>query len=42
MESYYLEVFEKCDFIEKIVKCEEEIFVCIIDVGSGYLDLLFM
>ncbi|HEO3891181.1 TPA: alanine--tRNA ligase [Streptococcus agalactiae] len=40
MESYYPEVLEKRDFIEKIVKREEETFVRTIDAGSGHLDSL--
>ena len=40
MESYYPEVLEKRDFIEKIVKREEEIFARTIDAGSGHLDSL--
>lgn len=40
MESYYPEVLEKRDFIEKIVKREEETFARTIDAGSGHLDLL--
>lgn len=40
MESYYPEVLEKRDFIEKIVKREEETFACTIDAGSGHLDSL--
>ncbi|MFM0789759.1 alanine--tRNA ligase [Streptococcus suis] len=38
MESYYPEVLEKRDFIEKIVKREEETFARTIDAGSGHLD----
>lgn len=40
MESYYPEVLEKRDFIEKIVKREEETFAHTIDAGSGHLDSL--
>lgn len=40
MESYYTEVLEKRDFIEKIVKREEETFARTIDAGSGHLDSL--
>lgn len=40
MESYYPEVLEKRDFIEKIVKREEETFARTIDAGSGHLDHL--
>ncbi|HGA0080137.1 TPA: alanine--tRNA ligase [Streptococcus agalactiae] len=40
MESYYPEVLEKRDFIEKIVKREEETFARTIDAGSGQLDSL--
>ena len=40
MESYYPEVLEKHDFIEKIVKREEETFARTIDAGSGHLDQL--
>ncbi|NQP53778.1 alanine--tRNA ligase [Streptococcus suis] len=40
MESYYPEVIEKHDFIEKIVKREEETFARTIDAGSGHLDQL--
>lgn len=40
MESYYPEVLEKRDFIEKIVKREEETFARTIDAGSGHLDQL--
>ncbi|HGD0676066.1 TPA: alanine--tRNA ligase [Streptococcus agalactiae] len=40
MESYYPEVLEKRDFIEKIVKREEETFDRTIDAGSGHLDSL--
>lgn len=40
MESYYPEVLEKRDFIEKIVKREEETFTRTIDAGSGHLDSL--
>ncbi|WP_307976313.1 alanine--tRNA ligase [uncultured Streptococcus sp.] len=38
MESYYPEVVEKRDFIEKIVKREEETFARTIDAGSSMLD----
>ena len=37
MESYYPEVLEKKDFIEKIVKREEETFARTIDAGSSML-----
>ena len=40
MESYYPEVLEKQDFIEKIIKREEETFARTIDAGSGHLDHL--
>lgn len=40
MESYYPEVLEKRDFIEKIVKREEETFARTIDAGSGHLEEL--
>ena len=40
MESYYPEVLEKRDFIEKIVKREEETFARTIDAGSGHLNQL--
>lgn len=40
MESYYPEVLEKQDFIEKIVKREEETFARTIDAGSGHLEEL--
>ncbi|MBY5034024.1 alanine--tRNA ligase [Streptococcus gallolyticus] len=40
MESYYPEVLEKREFIEKIVKREEETFARTIDAGSGHLDHL--
>ncbi|HFI0469211.1 TPA: alanine--tRNA ligase [Streptococcus suis] len=40
MESYYPEVLEKREFIEKIVKREEETFDRTIDAGSGHLDQL--
>ncbi|WP_288622612.1 alanine--tRNA ligase [uncultured Streptococcus sp.] len=40
MESYYPEILEKQDFIEKIVKREEEIFARTIDAGSSMLDEL--
>ena len=40
MESYYPEVLEKREFIEKIVKREEETFARTIDAGSGHLDSL--
>ncbi|MGQ7366608.1 alanine--tRNA ligase [Streptococcus suis] len=38
MESYYPEVLEKREFIEKIVKREEETFARTIDAGSGHLE----
>lgn len=38
MESYYPEILEKRDFIEKIIKREEETFARTIDAGSGHLD----
>ncbi|MEY8462351.1 alanine--tRNA ligase [Streptococcus merionis] len=38
MESYYPEVLGKRDFIEKIVKREEDTFARTIDAGSGHLD----
>ncbi|CRH93087.1 alanyl-tRNA synthetase [Chlamydia trachomatis] len=40
MESYYPEVLEKREFIEKIVKREEETFARTIDAGSSHLDSL--
>lgn len=40
MESYYPEVLEKREFIEKIIKREEETFARTIDAGSGHLDQL--
>lgn len=40
MESYYPEILEKRDFIEKIVKREEETFARTIDAGSGHLEEL--
>ena len=40
MESYYPEILEKQDFIEKIVKREEETFARTIDAGSSMLDEL--
>lgn len=40
MESYYPEVLEKREFIEKIVRREEETFACTIDAGSNMLDQL--
>lgn len=40
MESYYPEVLEKREFIEKIVKREEETFARTIDAGSNMLDQL--
>ncbi|MGT2887072.1 alanine--tRNA ligase [Streptococcus didelphis] len=40
MESYYPEILDKHDFIEKIVKREEETFARTIDAGSGHLDQL--
>ncbi|MDY4001063.1 MAG: alanine--tRNA ligase [Streptococcus orisratti] len=42
MESYYPEILEKRDFIEKIVKREEETFARTIDAGSGHLDQLLV
>ena len=42
MESYYPEVLEKKDFIEKIVKREEETFARTIDAGSSMLDELLV
>ncbi|HFI0237856.1 TPA: alanine--tRNA ligase [Streptococcus suis] len=42
MESYYPEVLEKREFIEKIVKREEETFARTIDAGSGHLDQLLV
>ena len=38
MQSYYPEVLEKRDFIEKIVKREEETFARTIDAGSKLFD----
>ncbi len=38
MESYYPEILEKREFIEKIVKREEETFARTIDAGSGHLE----
>ena len=38
MESYYPEVLEKREFIEKIVRREEETFARTIDAGSNMLD----
>lgn len=38
MESYYPEVLEKVDFIQKIVKREEETFARTIDAGTGHLE----
>ena len=38
MESYYPEVLEKREFIEKIVKREEETFARTIDAGTGHLE----
>lgn len=38
MESYYPEILEKQDFIQKIVKREEETFVRTIDAGTGHLE----
>ena len=40
MESYYPEILEKREFIEKIIKREEETFARTIDAGSGHLDHL--
>ncbi|MGP6407268.1 alanine--tRNA ligase [Streptococcus dysgalactiae] len=40
MASYYPEILEKRDFIEIIVKREEETFARTIDAGSGHLDQL--
>ncbi|MBJ8325635.1 alanine--tRNA ligase [Streptococcus pacificus] len=40
MESYYPEVLEKHDFIEKIIKREEETFAKTIDSGSVHLEQL--
>lgn len=40
MESYYPEILEKQDFIEKIVKREEETFARTIDAGTGHLEQL--
>ncbi|MDG3131789.1 alanine--tRNA ligase [Streptococcus suis] len=40
MESYYPEVLEKREFIEKIIKREEETFARTIDAGSVHLDEL--
>ncbi|WEV61118.1 alanine--tRNA ligase [Streptococcaceae bacterium ESL0729] len=40
MESYYPEVSDKKDFIEKIVKREEETFARTIDAGSSLLEEL--
>ncbi|MCO4497534.1 alanyl-tRNA synthetase [Streptococcus infantarius subsp. infantarius] len=40
MESYYPEVLEKREFIEKIVRREEETFAHTIDAGSNMLDQL--
>ncbi|UOC11736.1 alanine--tRNA ligase [Streptococcus equinus] len=40
MESYYPEVLEKREFIEKIVRREEETFARTIDAGSNLLDQL--
>lgn len=37
MQSYYPEILEKCDFIEKIIKREEETFARTIDAGTGHL-----
>lgn len=42
MASYYPEILEKRDFIEKIVKREEETFARTIDAGSGHLDQLLV
>lgn len=38
MESYYPEILEKQDFIQKIVKREEETFARTIDAGTGHLE----
>lgn len=38
MESYYPEILEKQDFIQKIVKQEEETFARTIDAGTGHLE----
>ncbi|MCS4487479.1 alanine--tRNA ligase [Streptococcus sciuri] len=38
MQSYYPEILEKRDFIEKIIKREEETFARTIDAGSSMLD----
>lgn len=40
MESYYPEILEKQDFIQKIVKREEETFARTIDAGTGHLEEL--
>nr|WP_317430254.1 alanine--tRNA ligase [Streptococcus lutetiensis] len=40
MESYYPEVLEKREFIERIVRREEETFARTIDAGSNMLDQL--
>ena len=40
MEAYYPEVLEKREFIEKIVRREEETFARTIDAGSNMLDQL--
>lgn len=40
MKSYYPEVLEKREFIEKIVRREEETFARTIDAGSNMLDQL--
>ena len=40
VESYYPEVLEKREFIEKIVRREEETFARTIDAGSNMLDQL--
>lgn len=40
MESYYPEVLEKREFIEKLVRREEETFARTIDAGSNMLDQL--
>ncbi|MBO3837386.1 alanine--tRNA ligase [Streptococcus suis] len=40
MESYYPEVLEKCAFIEKIVKSEEESFARTIHTGSQFAEQL--
>jgi alanyl-tRNA synthetase len=42
MQSYYPEILEKRDFIEKIIKREEETFARTIDAGSKRLDELVL